>query len=82
MQIETVGIKFKNSNHIYSFDPNGLRLRKGDYCIVDSEKGADLGVVVKEKEITNSEDLVSPLKPVLKKVGKEVVEKAEYYDFW
>ncbi len=80
MQIETVGIKFKNSNHVYSFDPNGLTLKKGDFCIVDTEKGADLGVVVKEKEAINPEDLLSPLKPVLKKANKEVVEKAEFFD--
>ncbi|MBP3619258.1 MAG: stage 0 sporulation protein [Clostridia bacterium] len=80
MQIETVGIKFKNSNHIYSFDPNGIDLKKGDYCIVDTEKGADIGVVVKEREKIDPSTLVSPLKTVLKKASKEIVEKAEFYD--
>ena len=46
MQIEVVGIKFKNSNHIYSFDPNAISLKNGDYVLVDTEKGTDLGVVV------------------------------------
>lgn len=80
MQIETVGIKFKNSNHVYSFEPNGLDLKKGDYCIVETEKGADLGVVVKEKEAIDPTTLLSPLKKVLKKATKDMVEKAEIYD--
>ena len=48
MQIEVVGVKFKSSNNVYSFDPNGLDLRVGDYVVVDTEKGTDLGKVFKE----------------------------------
>ena len=80
MQIEVVGVKFKNSNHLYSFSPNGLELKKGDYVIVDTEKGQDLGVVVKEKEMVDHENLVSALKNVVKKATPEIVEKAEKYD--
>ncbi len=80
MQIETVGIKFKNSNHIYSFEPNGLKLKNGDYVLVETEKGVDMGVVVKEKEITDPSTLVSALKKVVKIATKEMVKKAEEYD--
>ena len=33
MQIEVVGVKFKNSNHIYSFSPNNQMIKKGDYVM-------------------------------------------------
>ena len=55
MQVEVVGVKFKNSNHVYSFDPNGLELKMGDYVLVDTEKGTDLGVIIKEKYQTDAE---------------------------
>lgn len=71
MQIETVGVKFKNSNHIYSFEPNGLTLKNGDYVLVDTEKGTDLGVIVKEKENIDPSTLMSPLKKVVKKQQKK-----------
>ncbi len=80
MQIEVVGVKFKNGNHIYSFDPNGLKLKNGDYVLVDTEKGTDLGVIVKEKESIDPTKLLSPLKKVLQIATKEMVEKAEKYD--
>ena len=80
MQINVVGVKFKNSNHLYSFSPNGLTLKKGDYVIVETEKGQDLGVVVKEEEKVNAEDLVSALKNVVKIATPEMVKKAEEYD--
>ncbi|MBP3431931.1 MAG: stage 0 sporulation protein [Clostridia bacterium] len=80
MQIEVVGVKFKNSNHIYSFSPNGLELKQGDYVLVETEKGADLGVVIKEKEKIDPSTLASPLKNVLEKASKNMVEKAEKFD--
>lgn len=80
MQIETVGVKFKNSNHIYSFEPNGFKLKNGDYVLVDTEKGVDLGVVVKEKETIDPTTLMSPLKKVVKIASQEIVANAEKYD--
>ena len=80
MQVDVVGIKFKNSNHVYSFDPNGIELKKGDYVVVDTEKGNDLGVVVKEKHAIDMADLLSPLKQVVKIATSDMVKKAEEYD--
>mgnify|MGYP005760170903 CR=1 FL=1 len=80
MQIIVVGVKFKNSNHIYSFSPNGFDLKKGDYVIVETEKGQDLGVVVKEAEEIKAEELTTALKNVIKIATPEIVKKAEEYD--
>lgn len=80
MQIEVCGVKFKNSNHIYSFAPNGNVLKKGDYVIVETEKGNDLGVVVKEKDKISAEDLVSSLKNVVRIAEDKEVKEAEEFD--
>ena len=80
MQVEVVGVKFKNSNHIYSFDPNGIELKVGDYVLVDTEKGTDLGCIIKEKETIDASTLVAPLKRVVKIASDEVVKKAEEFD--
>ena len=80
MQIEVVGVKFKSSNNVYSFDPNGLDLKVGDYVVVDTEKGTDLGRVFKEKETIDASTLVSSLKKVVKKASDEMVKQAEKYD--
>lgn len=80
MQIETVGVKFKNSNHIYSFSPNNLQIKKGNYVVVESDKGGDLGVVVQEKQMLDPSSLLSPLKNVLQVATKKMVEDAEKFD--
>lgn len=80
MQINVVGVKFRNGNHVYSFDPNGLELKNGDYVLVDTEKGTDIGIIVKEKDSVDPSQLLSPLKKVVQKAGKEMLEKAEKYN--
>ncbi len=80
MQIEVVGVKFKNGIHVYSFSPNGLDLKMGDYVIVETDKGQDLGVIVKDKESIDPSTLISPLKNVVKKATEDIVKKAEEYD--
>lgn len=80
MQVEVVGVKFKNSNHIYSFDPNNLELKANTYVLVETEKGVDMGVIVKEKEIVDASTLCSALKKVVAIATPEMVKKAEQYD--
>ena len=55
-------------------------MKVGDYVIVDTEKGADLGRIFKDKQMIDSSTLLSPLKRVLSIATKETVEKAESYD--
>ncbi len=80
MQIDVVGVKFKNGNHVYSFSPNGLKIKKGDYVIVETEKGGDLGVVIKETYKIDPASLTSPLKNVLSIASEKVVKDAEKFD--
>ena len=46
MEIELVGVKFSSSSKIYHFDINGIDLNIGEKCIVETERGEELGVVV------------------------------------
>jgi len=80
MQIEVVGVKFKSSNNVYSFDPNGIDIKVGDYVLVDTEKGTDLGRVFRNREMIDSSTLLSPLKKVVAVATSDVVAKAEKYD--
>ena len=64
MQIEVVEAKFRNGAHGYSFSPNGIDLKVGDYCIVDTEKGRDLVKITKASYLIEAENLVEPLKNV------------------
>ncbi len=66
MQIDVVSARFFHSGNDYYFSPNGLELKKGDYALVDTEKGRDIVLIVKEKFSIDASTLQEPLKNVVK----------------
>lgn len=77
MQIEVVSARFRNGAHDYSFSPNGFELKKGDYVIVDTEKGKDIVKITKEVYTIDESGLVEPLKNVLKIATEKEIQEAE-----
>lgn len=68
---KVVGIRFKSVGKIYYFDPDGIELAKGDSAIVETARGVEFGeVVLANKEVTEDE-IVSPLKKVLRKATQD-----------
>lgn len=64
--INVVGVRFKKAGKIYYFDPDNLEIKQGDFVIVETARGVEFGeAVIGIKEVTE-EDIVSPLKKVLR----------------
>jgi len=62
-----VGVKFKNAGKTYYFDPSSHKLDKGDFAVVETSRGKEVGeIVVPEREVPE-EDLVQPLKKLIRK---------------
>lgn len=73
--ITVVGVRFKKSGKIYYFDPNGLDIKSGYNVIVETVRGIEFGeCVIGPKEI-REEEIISPLKNVIRKATEEDVEK-------
>ena len=68
-----VGVRFGNNKKVYSFDPAGETFSEGDIVIVDTQKGNEMGDVVR----ANYEVAEDALPPELKKV----IRKANGRDF-
>lgn len=77
MQVEAIQAKFRNGVHSYSFSPNGLDLKVGDYVIVETEKGRDIVRITKSAQMIDMTELLEPLKNVVKIATKEEIEMAE-----
>jgi cell fate regulator YaaT (PSP1 superfamily) len=68
-----VGIRFKPVGKKYYFSPNDLDLKLYDRVIVETVRGVELGEVIEEvKEIADSE-IISAIKPVLRKANAKDV---------
>ncbi|CEH32621.1 PSP1 domain-containing protein [Romboutsia lituseburensis] len=64
--IKIVGVRFKSAGKIYYFDPVNLEVEKNQDVVVETARGLEYGtVVVGPKEIDENE-LVSPLKPIIR----------------
>lgn len=76
MQINVVGVRFRHGLNTYSFSPNGAIYKKGEYVIVETEKGNDLVRIVEEEKMIDPSLLEEPLKNVLRKATIQEIEKA------
>ena len=66
-----VGIKFRNSNKVYYFDPVGNEFSEGDGVIVETARGQEYGTVSIPNREVDEKEVVSPLKPVVRKATDE-----------
>jgi cell fate regulator YaaT (PSP1 superfamily) len=69
--IKVAGIRFKKAGKIYYFDPGDLEINKGSNVIVETARGIEFGECVTGLKIINEEDVVSPLKSVIRKATEQ-----------
>lgn len=73
-----VGVRFQEAARIYYFSPAGFEdLEPGEYVVVETSRGIEIGrVVVAPSQVVNAE-LSEPLKPILRMAEIEDLERAE-----
>ena len=75
--IEVVGIRFKSVGKIYYFAPENIEFAKGDFAVVETVRGTEIGEVMLTNRKVPEENIVSPLKPVLRKATDEDIKKID-----
>jgi len=66
-----VGVKFRKQGRIYHFDSAGIKLKKNDCVLVNTENGPAIGMVMKEAMHLISDNLPAELKTVIRKLTDE-----------
>lgn len=66
-----VGVKFRKQGRIYHFDSAGLKLKKNDCVLVNTENGPAIGIVMREAIHLVSDNLPTELKTVIRKLTDE-----------
>lgn len=64
--IKVIGVRFRTAGKIYFFDPLSFELKKGDHVIVETARGIEYGVVVSDIRMVADDEVVQPLKPVIR----------------
>ncbi|HZJ57350.1 MAG TPA: stage 0 sporulation family protein [Clostridia bacterium] len=68
---EVVGVRFKKAGKIYYFNPDSVELNKGQCAIVETSRGIEYGEIVVGPKYVSEEDIVSPLKKVIRRATEE-----------
>ncbi len=75
-----VGIRFKRAGKVYYFDAADIELEAGDYAVVKTSRGIELGnVVIAPGQVLVSE-VEETLSPVVRKAEPEDIEQAKMLD--
>ena len=72
--IEVVSVKFKEFGKVYYFSPGEFQIKIDDAVIVETARGQEYGMVVRGNSSVSEQDIVLPLKPVIR-IATEADEK-------
>ncbi len=66
-----IGVRFKKPGKIYFFDSGNLKIEKENYVIVETAQGQEYGEVVIPNRLLKEENIVAPLKKVIRVANNE-----------
>jgi len=64
--IKVIGVRFRSAGKIYFFDPLEFPIKRGDHVIVETARGIEYGTVVGDIRQVADDEVIQPLKPVLR----------------
>jgi cell fate regulator YaaT (PSP1 superfamily) len=74
---EIIGVRFKSVGKIYYFAPNNIVFKANSYAIVETARGIECGEVVMTNRLVSDENIISPLKCVIRAATTQDLEKVE-----
>ena len=72
-RVEIIGVRFRNSQKPYYFDPKGKTVRAGDPVLVDTARGYEFGYVAFGNRVVNKNTVPTPLRPLIRPATAEDV---------
>lgn len=74
--VKVIGVRFRVAGKIYFFSPGNLEIHQGDNVIVETARGVEYGRVVSGPKEVPDEEVVQPLKSVIR-IATEQDHKTE-----
>jgi len=72
-----IGVSFREAGKIYYFESDETNILPGEAVIVETAQGTEFGEVVLPVENIGEDEVVSPLKPIIRKANEEDCKKRE-----
>ena len=74
---EIIGVRFKSVGKIFYFDPLGQQIAAGEQVVVETSRGVECGTVMQSNTEVPEEQIVKPLKPILRVATPEDKKQLE-----
>lgn len=74
---KVIGVRFQRAGKIYYFAPGSYDIKRGDYVIVETSRGVEFGKVMTGIKEVKDEEVIQPLKPVLRLANEQDISKEE-----
>lgn len=74
---KVVGVRFSDTGKMYYFDPKGFDIKNGQEIIVETANGLEFGRASTGVKLVDDDEVVSPLKPVIRIATDEDRKKVE-----
>ena len=68
---KVIGVRFRQAGKVYYFSPGKLQIKQGDKVIVETARGVEFGSVVAPPKEVPDEEIMQPLKPVIRIATEE-----------
>jgi len=75
--VKVAGVRFKTAGKVYYFDPGSYQVEKGANVIVETTRGIEFGTVISEVTEVKEENIVAPLKKIIRIADKKDVAQHE-----
>ncbi len=72
---EVIGVQFKSGGKIYDFDPGKSRVKIGDFVIVKTKQGNEIGKLAYTDKKVDEASLKIPLVKIMRKANKADIKK-------
>lgn len=69
--IKVIGVRFRKAGKVYYFDPSNFEIEQGAYVIVETARGIEFGEVVMGMKDIPDEEVIQPLKNVIRVATEE-----------
>ena len=73
--IKVIGVRFRTAGKVYYFGPKDIEFRRGEHVIVETARGVEFGTVVLPNMEVTDDQVVQPLKSVIRKATKDDCER-------
>jgi len=75
--VKIIGVRFNKSGKTYYFSPGEIEVQKGDGVIVETARGVEYGVAVLGEREVSEDDIVAPLKEVIRLATEKDISKVD-----